>query len=144
MSIFKAAVLFLKCALFLRTLSLFYTLIAIAGVMPWIWVKRELSDLFASILKFLDLNNSLHKWFTFFIGRKLIPCDEDPLTPVQKRTQSLIQKTLLTNHDSVFDDSFVKFSSKEETLYGATQLNSIMNHSGKTMHGPISPLSDGR
>ena len=139
MSIFKAAVLFLKYALFLRTLSLFYTLIAIAGVMPWIWVKRELSDLFASILKFLDLNNnnSLHKCFTFFIGRKLIPCDEDPLTPVQKRTQSLIQKTLLTNHDSVFDDSFVKFSSKEETLYGATQLNSIMNHSGKT-------LSDGR
>ena len=66
------------------------------------------------------------------------------MTPVQKRTQSLIQKTLLTNHDSVFDDSFVKFSSKEETLYGATQLNSIMNHSGKTMQGPISPLSDGR
>ena len=116
----------------------YLTLIAMAGLMLLICVKKGTKRTFLLIL-----NNSLNKCFAFFIGRKLIPCDEDPLTPVQKRTQSLIQKTLLTNHDSVFDDSFVKFSSKEETLYGATQLNSIMNHSGKTMQGPISPLSEG-
>ena len=73
----------------------------------------------------------------FLPARKVIPCNEELLlTPVEKPTSSRIKKDAWKGGDeSAFDDSFVKFSSREESqLFDPTQLNSILNRSssGKT------------
>ena len=64
----------------------------------------------------------------------MIPCNEEILlTPVEKpATSSRIKKDAWKGGDdeSAFDDSFVKFSSREESqLFDPTQLNSILNRS---------------
>ena len=63
----------------------------------------------------------------------MIPCNEELLlTPVEKpATSSRIKKDAWKGGDeSAFDDSFVKFSSRDESqLFDPTQLNSILNRS---------------